>query len=86
MATATPVTTAPRIEDAPSSVRDAAQRLLRAAEVPSKTAFVARALNALATLTDELDERTLANAAGATSDYLALVKALQQPEVAAIFK
>lgn len=86
MATTTPPRPAPALEHAPSSVREAVQRLLAAAETPGKTAFVARALTALATLTDELNERALANVAGATSDYLALVKALQQPEVAAIFK
>lgn len=86
MAITTPAKPAPTLEDAPSSVRDAMQRLLRAAEAPGKTAFVARAMNALATLADELDERSLANVAGTTSDYLVLVNALQQPEVAAIFK
>ncbi len=86
MATATPNQPALALQNAPSSVRDAAERLLSASSVPGKTAFVARALSALATMTDELDERTLANAAGAPSDYLALVRALQQPEVAAIFQ
>lgn len=86
MTTATPAKPAPTLETAPSSVRDAVQRLLAAAGTPGKTAFVARALTALATMADELDERALANVAGATSDYLALVRALQQPEVAAIFK
>lgn len=86
MATATPAKPAPTLDDAPSTVRDATQRLMRAAETPGKTAFVARALAALATMTEELNERSLANIAGATSDYLVLVKALQQPEVAAIFK
>jgi hypothetical protein len=60
--------------------------LLSAADTPGKTAFVARAMSALATIADELDERTLADAGGATSDFLVIVKALQQPEVAAIFQ
>ncbi|HEX5164808.1 MAG TPA: hypothetical protein VFV93_05385, partial [Thermomicrobiales bacterium] len=70
MATATPTRPTPSLESAPSSVRDAAQRLLRAADTPGKTAFVARALSALATIANELDERTLADAGGATSDVL----------------
>jgi hypothetical protein len=86
MATTTPPQPALTLHNVPSSVRDATERLLNASSVPGKTAFVARALSALATMTDELDERTLANAAGATSDYLALVNALQQPEIAAIFQ
>jgi hypothetical protein len=86
MATATSTQPTPAPGNAPSSVREASERLLNAASVPGKTAFVARALSALATMTDELDERTLANAAGATSDYRVLIAALQQPEVAAIFK
>jgi hypothetical protein len=86
MATATPTQPAPVLHNVPSSVRDAAERLLSVSSVPGKTAFVARALTALAKMTEELDERTLANIAGAPSDYLALVRALQQPEVAAIFQ
>lgn len=66
-------------ESAPNTV-EAAARVLRATKSPAKAAFVARALNALARLAAELDDRSLGNASGAPSDYAALLQALEDPK------
>lgn len=65
---------------APASAVEAAARVLRAGKSPIQAAFVARALNALARLAAELDERSLGNASGAPSDYAALLEALEDPQ------
>lgn len=65
---------------APRSTVEAAARVLQASKSPVQAAFVARVLNALARLTAELDERSLGNASGATSDYEALLQALGDPQ------
>ncbi len=65
---------------APSNAVEAAARVLRAGKSPVQAAFVARALNALARLTAELDERSLGNASGAPSDYATLLQALEDPQ------
>lgn len=66
-------------ESAPNTI-EAAARVLRATKSPAKAAFVARALNALARLAAELDDRSLGNASGASSDYAALLQALEDPK------
>ncbi len=66
--------------EAPSNAMAAAARVLRAGRSPVRAAFAARALNALARLTGELDERSLGNASGALSDYAMLLQALEDPE------
>ncbi len=73
-------------QKAPRSTVEAAARVLRAGPEPMQAAFVARALNALAQLVEDLDDRALSDAAGATSDYAALLKALEQPEVLAVLR
>ncbi len=66
--------------NAPGSLVDAAARALRSGEEPARAAFLARALNALARLTSQLDEQALGDAAGAPSDYEAVLRALEEPE------
>jgi hypothetical protein len=51
-----------------------------AGSTPVRTAFAARGLRAVARLLEQADERTLADAAGAPSDYAALLQLLAQPE------
>ena len=48
---------------------------------PVRMAFAARGLRAIARLVQVTDERALADAAGASSDYAALLQLLAQPEV-----
>jgi hypothetical protein len=68
----------------PHNTVDATARLLGvAAERRAGAAFLARALNALATIAERADEATLIDAAGAPSDYAALVQLLERPEVLA---
>lgn len=64
----------------PRSLVESAARVLRAADQPARAAFLARALNALARLAPRLEERALGDAAGALSDYAALLSALEQPD------
>ena len=65
---------------------EAAARVLQVGEQPAQAAFIARALNALAHLTTEMDERSLSDAAGATSDYAVLLRALEHPEALAVLR
>lgn len=77
---ATSQTISPELIRASStSVIEATERVLRAGQAPGKSAFIARAMNALATLTTDLDERSLADAAGAQSDFRVLMKVLDNP-------
>lgn len=73
---------------APRSTVEAAARVLRAAAdpatKPAQTAFLARALGALARLATTLDERDLGDAAGAPSDYAVLLWALEHPAAQAL--
>jgi len=69
---------------APPSLVEAADRAIRAGTKPGQAAFLARALNALARLLPEIDERAWGDAAGAPSDYAALLRALEQPEAVAV--
>jgi hypothetical protein len=65
---------------APDSIVEAAARVLATDEGrPARTAFLARALNALAGLATGLDEPVLADAAGAPSDYAVILRALEDP-------
>lgn len=70
-------------EGSPKTTRSVAEALARAVLAggqPLRTAFLARALNAVATLTAELADSELGNATGASSDYQVLVRALEAPE------
>jgi biotin operon repressor len=62
-----------------SSVIEATEQVLRAGQAPGKAAFIARAMRAVANLADDLSERDLADAAGATTDANVLLKALSNP-------
>jgi hypothetical protein len=81
MTSASPTIPPELLRASSSSVIEATERVLRAGQAPGKSAFIARAMNALAALVDELDEATLADAAGASSDASVLLRALDQPEV-----
>lgn len=61
------------------SLAGAVGRVLDASSDPVRTAFLARALNALARLTPEIGDDVLGDAAGAESDYGVLVRALAAP-------
>lgn len=63
-----------------SSLSGAVRRVLQAGSDPVRTAFLARALNALARVTPEIDDDVLGDAAGAESDYRVLIRALETPE------
>lgn len=65
------------------STVEATARLLRASAEPARSAFVARALDAVAQLAKELDTGELSDATGATSNYAVLLSALQRPGVVA---
>src|SRR5258708_6742082 len=70
-------------KNAPSatrSVTEAFARVLLAGGQPLRTAFLARALNAIAALTTQLEESELGNATGASTDYEVLLYALEAPE------
>ena len=61
------------------SLAGAVGRVLDASSDPVRAAFLARALNALARLTPEIDDDVLGDAAGAQSDYGVLMRALESP-------
>ncbi|MEA2523752.1 MAG: hypothetical protein QOF73_979 [Thermomicrobiales bacterium] len=68
--------------DASPHTVDAMLSLFHAAgTAPVRTAFAARGLRAVARLLQLSDDRALADAAGAPSDYAALLQLLAQPEV-----
>jgi hypothetical protein len=71
---------------APSSVAQATERVLRIEQLERKAAFVARALNAVARLADEIDADSLSNIAGGRSDYEVLMRALARPEVLEVLR
>ena len=62
------------------SVTEATARILLVTGQPLRMAFLARAMNALATLTTELGDEALGNATGASSDYQVLLWALETPD------
>lgn len=66
----------------PHSTIDAAVRALRATTKPAQAALAARLFNAYARVIDDVDDQTLGDAAGAASDYEALLRLLEHPEVA----
>ena len=71
-------------ESAPESVILAASAAMRVAvEDQAKVPFVARALLALTRLTEVSTKRSLLAAAGAASDTMVLLQALESPEVLA---
>lgn len=64
------------------SALEAASRLFRVAgSDPLRGALVTRLLNAFSHSTEELDERSMSEAASASSDYDVLLRVLQAPEV-----
>lgn len=65
----------------PRVVEAAARVMLSASTGAGKTAFLLRALTSLARLTEEAGERALGDAAGASSDYEVLLRALEEPSV-----
>ncbi|MGI8475160.1 MAG: hypothetical protein ACR2OO_02115 [Thermomicrobiales bacterium] len=68
-----------RFPRVPTNTVLAAERLLDVvATRHGHAAFIARALNALATLAEQSDERTMVEATGASSDYSALLQVLEQ--------
>lgn len=67
------------IDNSTASMVEAATRVLRSGAAPGKAAFVARALNLLAQVTEAAEERELANIAGAPSDFLVLYRLLDDP-------
>lgn len=73
-------------KQAPRSTVEAAARVLQVGEQPAQATFIARALNALAHLATEMDERSLGDAAGAPSDYAVLLRALEHPEALAVLR
>jgi len=64
---------------APRTVVEAAARVLKIGEDPTRAAFLARVLNAVADLGSRMPERALGSAAGAASDYAVLLEALEDP-------
>jgi hypothetical protein len=62
------------------TLTEAVARTILAGIGPLRVAFLARALNAIADLTAQLDESKLGNAIGASSDYDVIVHALESPE------
>jgi hypothetical protein len=64
----------------------AAARLLATGDRPDRAAFLARALNGLADVVPALGARTLDEAAQASSDYQALLEAVNSPEVATAWR
>lgn len=64
----------------------AIERVIEAGDRPVRVAFLARALRALAGLTSEADEQVLGEAAGAPSDYMALVRALSDPSALIVLR
>lgn len=69
-------------QKAPRGAVEAATRVLQEAGTePVRGAFVTRALNLLAQLSDRMSTRSLSEVLGADSDYQVLVQALAEPEV-----
>jgi len=64
-----------------TNLQEATRRVLQAADKPLRVAFLARAINALAELTPQLDESSLGNATGARSNYGVLLSVLETPIV-----
>lgn len=70
--------------DAPDSILEAAARVLATGKgTAARTAFLSRALNAIARLATDLGDPTLGDAAGAPSDYAAILRALEDPSAIA---
>lgn len=67
--------------EAPRSTIEAMTRVLEGSQEPMQAAFVARVLNAVAVLVDDLDARALSDAVGARSDLSTLLRALEHPTV-----
>lgn len=63
------------------SLDAATERVHRACTTPVRTIFLTRMLNAVAWLTETLDEPELGDAAAQHTDYGALLRALEAPEI-----
>jgi hypothetical protein len=86
MATAAPARDEEATPAITRNLEEALTRVRRAGDRPVRAAFLARALNALARLTPDLEEHVLGDAAGAPSDYAVLVRALGAPEAVAVLR
>lgn len=70
-------------ERSTGNLEGAIERIRRASGSIGTQVFLARVLNAVASITKELDERSLAAVAGAPSDYDVLLQILEEPEALA---
>ena len=84
MSTAAPTPLEEAARRAPRSAVEAATRALQASADPAQAAFLARALNALVKLAPEIGPRALGDAAGASSEFDVLFRALSRPEALAV--
>jgi hypothetical protein len=73
-------------QEAPSILVEASERVVRAGDSVGKTTFATRALNAVARLTESLDERVLSEAAAAPTDYGVLLRALEVPAAQVVLR
>jgi hypothetical protein len=73
-------------ERSEENLEGAIERVRRAGGGISTRVFLARALNAIASVASELDERSLTVVAGAPSDYDVLLQVLEEPETATRLK
>ena len=71
---------------APDTLTEAITRILEAGKGPLRSAFLTRALFALARLPPELGDGALSQAVGAPSDYATLLYALESPAVLTALK
>jgi len=74
------------VQAVPRSLQEATARLLRIGKRPVRAAFLARGLNALARLAENLEESALSHAASAPSDYAVLLYALEGPDVLTVLQ
>lgn len=72
--------------DASRRAAEAAAGLVRLSTRPTRAAFLARSMNALARLTRDGDDGLLGDAAGAPSDFAVLLRALEQPTALAALR
>lgn len=64
-----------------SSLDDAMEHVQRLSTTSVRVIFLTRMLNAIAWLTESLDEPTLGDAAAQRTDYSVLLRALESPEI-----
>jgi len=73
-------------EDSPASAVNTAARFLRAKDQPFRLAFAQRVVNAVLDLTDDLDDRCLADLVSSPSNLDALLRALSTPEAQVVLR